>query len=166
MKRWIFSGVLAALIAVTGFAFADAQGSAQRGADPHPGPRPQPRMMRGGPGGLAGIARMADLTEEQRKQVQAVFDEHRASREQGRAAMDLHRQLHAELLADVPDEQKIDTVRRQLVESQGEALTEQIALQRKIAQILTPEQRAKAREQLAEAPRGRMRGPGAQRGVR
>lgn len=157
MKRWVFSGVVAALIAVTGFALADAQGRAERG--------PDARMMRG-PGGLAGIARMADLTEEQRKQVQAVFEEHRASREQGRPAMDLHRQLHAELLADVPDEQKIDTLRRQLVEAQGEALTEQIALQRKIAQILTPEQRAKAREQLAEAPRGRMRGPAAQRGVR
>ena len=155
MKRWVFSSVLAALIAVTGFALAAAQGGAERGPDSPP--RPHPRMMRGGPGGLAGIARMADLTEEQRKQVQAVFEEHRASRQQGRAAMDLHRQLHAELLADVPDEQKIDTLRRQLVEAQGEALTGQIALQRKIAQILTPEQRATARERPAEAPRGRGR---------
>jgi Spy/CpxP family protein refolding chaperone len=156
MKRWIFSGVLATLIAVTGFAFADAQGRGQRG----------PGLIRGGPGGFGHFARMADLSDEQRKQVQAVFEEHRASREQGRAAMDLHRQLQAELLADVPDEQKIDTLRRQLVEAQGEALTAQIALQRKLVQILTPEQRAKARERLAESPRNRMRGEAAPGGLR
>ena len=153
MKRGIFSGVLAALIAITGFAFADAQGRAQRG----------PGMMRGGPG---GFARMADLTEEQRTQVQAIFQEHRASREEGRAAMDLHRQLRAELLADVPDEQKIDTLRRQLVDTQAEALTAEIALQRKLAQVLTPEQRAKARERLAEARGVRGRGPETPRDLR
>lgn len=156
MKRWIFSAVPAALIAIAGFAFADAQGRGQRG----------PGLMGGGPGGFGFFARMADLSDEQRKQVQAVLEEHRASREQGRAAMDLHRQLQAELLADVPDEQKIDTLRRQLVEAQGEALTAQIALQRKLAQILTPEQRAKARERLAEAPRGRSRGEASPQGLR
>ena len=70
--------------------------------------------------------------------------------------MILHRQLEAELLADSPDDQKIETLREQLVQAQGDEVARQIALQRKIAGVLTAEQRAKARERLAEGPH---RGP-------
>jgi Spy/CpxP family protein refolding chaperone len=68
--------------------------------------------------------------------------------------MKLRRQLDAEILSDSPDEQQIDTLRQQLVQAHGEELSRQIALQRKIAQVLTPEQRATARERI-EQPRGR-----------
>ena len=148
MKRMVFSGVVAVLIALAGFAFADAQGRGQRG----PGGGP------GGPGfgrGPGGLARFADLTDDQRKQVEAIREEDRASRQGPPAAVALYRQLEAEILADAPDEQKIDALRQQLAQAQAEALTQQIALQRKIAQVLTAEQRAKARERLAE---GRQRG--------
>jgi len=147
MKRTLFSGFVAGLIAVSAFALADAQGGAgQRGPGGGPG---GPGFGRGGPGGLA---RFADLTDDQRTQVQAILEEDRASRQGPPAAMALQRQLDAEILADVPDEQKIDTLRQQLVQAQTEAVARHIGLQRKIAQVLTAEQRAKARERLAEAP--------------
>jgi Spy/CpxP family protein refolding chaperone len=70
--------------------------------------------------------------------------------------MTLRRQLDAEILADSPDEQKIDSLREQLIQANGEELSHHIALQRKIAEVLTPEQRATARERLEQpAPRNR-----------
>lgn len=151
MKRWIFSSVLAAAMAVTGFTLADAQDQERQ------------RPRRGGPGfvgrgpGGPGFGLMADLSEDQRKQVQAILQEERASHEGRVAVLAVHRELRAELLADVPDEQKIDELRRKLAEAQTEALTREIDVQRKIAQVLTPEQRAKARERLAQAPAPRGR---------
>ena len=151
MKRWMFSGMVAALIAVTGLACAEAQGPG------HPGQRPGggPGLGGRGHGGPGGLARLADLSDEQRKQVQAIIDEERQSTEGRAAVVGLHRQLEAELLADVPDEQKIDTLRQQLVQAQSDALNRQIAVQRKIAQVLTPEQRANVRERLAQGSRAR-----------
>ena len=151
MKRWMFSGMVAALIAVTGLAFAEAQGPWQPGQRPGGGPG----MGGRGHGGPGGIARLADLSDEQRKQVQAIIDEERQSTEGRAAVVGLHRQLEAELLADVPDEQKIDTLRQQLVQAQSDALNRQIAVQRKIAQVLTPEQRAKLIENFEERRFGR-----------
>jgi Spy/CpxP family protein refolding chaperone len=58
-------------------------------------------------------------------------------------------------MADNPDDQKIETLRQQLVQAQGEEVARQITLQRKIAAVLTPEQRAQARERLAEGPNRR-----------
>jgi Spy/CpxP family protein refolding chaperone len=151
MKGALFNGIVAVLIAAAGFSMANAQGRGQRGPGPGGGP--------GGPGfggrGPGGFERLADLTDEQRKQVQAILQEDRASREGPPAAVILHRQLEAEILADAPDNQKIDTLRQQLIQAQGEELAHRIQLQRKIAQVLTSEQRAKARERLAEGPRGR-----------
>jgi Spy/CpxP family protein refolding chaperone len=146
MKSALFNGLVAVLIAAAGFSMANAQGRGQRG----PGPG-------GGPGfggrGRGGFERLADLTDEQRKQVQAILQEDRASREGPPAAVALHRQLETEILADAPDDQKIDALRQQLVQAQGEELGRRIGIQRKIAQVLTPEQRAKARERLAAGPR-------------
>ena len=147
IKNALFSGLVAAVIGAAAFSMADAQGRGQRG----PGP--------GGPGfggrGPGGFERFADLTDEQRKQVEAIVQEERSSREGPPAAATLHRQLEAEILADAPDDQKIDTLRLQLIQAQGEELGRRINVQRKIAQILTPEQRAKARERLAAPPRER-----------
>ena len=149
MKRTLSSVVVAMVLAVAAFSFADAQGRGQRPGRPDLGPG----FGRGGPG---GFARMADLTDEQKTQVQAILEEDRASREGPPASMTLRRQLDAEILADSPDEQKIDTLRQQLVQAHGEELAHQIALQRKIAQVLTPEQRTTVRERLNQ-PRPRVR---------
>ena len=147
MKRTLWSVVVAVVLAVAAFSFADAQGRGQRSGRPDFGPG----FGRGGPG---GFARVADLTDEQKKQVQAILEEDRASRRGPPASMTIRRELDAEILADSPDEQKIDTLRQQLVQAHDEELTHQIALQRKIAQVLTAEQRATARERLAQ-PRAR-----------
>jgi Spy/CpxP family protein refolding chaperone len=149
MKRMFFSGVVAAVIGVSAFGFSYAQGRGPRGGD---GPGFAPGFGGRGPGGLA---RLADLTEEQQKLVRSILEEDRASRQGPPAAVTLQRQLSAELLADAPDDQKIDTLRQQLIQAQGEELARHIALERKIAQVLTPEQRATARQRLAEGPRGR-----------
>ena len=147
MKRTMWSVIVAVVLAVAAFSFADAQGRGQRGPRPDGGPG----FGRGGPG---GFARFADLTDEQKKQVQAILEEERSSRQGPSAAMTIRRQLDAEILSDSPDEQKIDTLRQQLVQAHGEELSRQIAVQRKVAQILTAEQRATARERL-DKPRGR-----------
>ncbi len=147
MKRTLWSVIVAVVLAVAAFSFADAQGRGHRGPRPDGGPA----FGRGGPG---GFARLADLTDEQKHQVQAILEEERSSREGPPASMTVRRQLDAEILSDSPDEQKIDTLRQQLVQAHAEELSRQIALRRKIAQVLTPEQRATARERLDE-PRPR-----------
>lgn len=160
MKRMLFSGLAAVLIAVAGSSYAVAQEG--DGTQPRRGFGPGP--WRGG--GPAGIARLADLTEEQRTQVRAILQEERASRLGAPASVTMHRELEAEILADVPDEQKIDTLRRQLAEEHATSLERRIALERKIAQVLTPEQRAKARERLAQSPQRLLRGNAGVRGGR
>jgi Spy/CpxP family protein refolding chaperone len=108
--------------------------------------------------GLPGL----ELTDTQRDQVRAIVQQERPAN--AGEHQKLHRQLRAELLADSPDEQKIDTLRQQLAQARADALSHEISVQRKIAQVLTPEQRAKAREALAAEPDGRRgrrgRGPG------
>lgn len=141
MKRTLWSVIVGGILAVAAFSFADAQGRGQRGPRPDFGPG----FGRGGPG---GFARLADLTDEQKKQVQAILEEDRASREGPPPSMTIRHQLEAEILADSPDEQKIETLRQQLVQAQGEELSRHIALQRRITQVLTAEQRATARERL------------------
>lgn len=146
MTRLAYSAAVAAMIGLGAFTLADAQGPGRRGF--------------GGPGfggrGLMPFARMADLTDAQREQIRAILEEGREERQGPPAHAGLHRQLQTELLADAPDEQKIETLRQQIAQASAEALTREIAVQRKIAQVLTPEQRAKAREHLAQAPQ---RGP-------
>lgn len=146
MKRTLWSVIVAVVLAVAAFSFAGAQERSQRSGRPDSGP-----WFRGGPG---GFARFVDLTDDQKKQVQAIFAEDRASRQGPPASMNIRRELETEILADSPDEQKIDTLRQQLAQAHGEELTRQIALHRKIAQVLTPEQRATARERLQQ-PRAR-----------
>ena len=150
MKRTFIGGVTAALIAIAGLTFAG-----QQAQEPRQGGGPG--FGRGGPGrgGPGGFARLADLTDEQRQQVRAILEEDRESRQGPPPAATLHRQLEAALLADAPDDQAIEALRQQIVQAQGEALSRQIALQRKIAQVLTPEQRAAARQRLSEAPAAR-----------
>jgi Spy/CpxP family protein refolding chaperone len=149
MKKVLFNASVAILIAMAVFSIASAQ-NGQRGRGP------------GGPGfggpRLGGFARLADLTDDQRKQIEAIVEEDRASRNGPPAVVILHRQLEAELLADSPDDQKIETLRQQLIQAQGDEVSHQIALQRKIAGVLTAEQRAKARERLEQAPRVREHG--------
>lgn len=117
----------------------------------------------GGPGGRGMGVIVRDLTDEQRTQVHAIMQE--ARRDGPPADANLRRQLEAELLADAPNDAKIEELRQQILAAEGEGLTRHIVIQKKVAQVLTAEQRAKARERLAEAPHARG-GRGERRGQR
>lgn len=155
MKNMLKTGVAGAIAAafVASIAIAEGQGPGQRRGPGAGGP--------GGRGVLPGI--MQDLTDEQRTQVRAIMDEQRTGREGPPADAQLRRDLEAELLADVPNDQKIEELKQRILSAQAEGLTRHIAVQKRVAQVLTPEQRAKARERLSEGPRqGRGRGAGDQ----
>jgi protein CpxP len=113
------------------------------------------------------FARLADLTDAQRAQIRTIMEQAREGRGGSPAGVALERQLQAELLADVPDEQKIETLRQQLVQAHAEGLARRIEVEKQIAQVLTPEQRAKVRDELAKVPEPRAgrRGPGFQSGA-
>jgi Spy/CpxP family protein refolding chaperone len=153
MKHMLKTGVVAAIAAVLVASVAVAGGRSQ-------GPQRGPGMRGpGGPGGrgmMPGI--MRELTEEQRTQVRAIFEERRGQRQAPAAHEPLRRELEAELLADVPNDQKIEELKAQILAAHAEGLSRHIDVQKRIAQVLTPEQRAKARERLAQHPERRGRG--------
>jgi Spy/CpxP family protein refolding chaperone len=164
MRNVIKTAVVSAVAAVFVASVAVAGGAIDSGRDGRGEPQVQQRPGRGpggpgfggpgGPGGRGGFGViMRDLTEEQRTQVRAIMEE---QREQGPPAdAKLRRELESELLADAPNEGRIEELRQQIVTANGEGVSRHIAVQKKIAAILTPEQKAKARERLAEGPEGR-----------
>ena len=107
---------------------------------------------RGGPGPVPMLQRL-DLTDAQKEQVKALTAE-RAGQGAGRTLAGLERDLTAAVMADSPDTAKIEQLKTSILEAQTTALNERVDLQLRIAQILTPEQRQKARE-LPPGPRGR-----------
>ena len=147
MKSVVKTGIVAAVAAVfvASVAVAGGQGPGQ-------GQRRGPGF--GGPGGrglMPGI--MQDLTEEQRGQIRAIVQEQRGDQQGPPADAKLRHDLEAELLADPPNDQKIEELKQQILAAQAQGLERHIATQKRIAQVLTPEQRAKARERQAEGPR-------------
>jgi periplasmic protein CpxP/Spy len=108
---------------------------------------------RGGPGGPMALLRGVELTDAQREQIRGIMDAHRqdapAQRMHG-----LQQQLQLAILADAPDAAKIQELKGAIAGANDEALASRIEMETKIAQILTPAQRAKARE-AAGTMRGR-----------
>jgi Spy/CpxP family protein refolding chaperone len=66
--------------------------------------------------------------------------------------------LRAAIFADTPDLAKIDQLKSAIAEAEAAALARRIDVDLKVAQVLTAEQRAKARELRGPGMRGR--GPG------
>ena len=166
MKSMIKTAVVGAVAAA--FVASVAVASSHRAGDQQP---PQGQGQRcGGPGGPGGPGGRgfggpiyADLTEQQREQIKAIHDASRESQAEPPADAKFRQQLELELLADAPNDQTIETLRQQIAAAQLEGLARHIAVQKQISQILTAEQRAKARERIAEAPgpgRGRRGGGG------
>jgi protein CpxP len=148
MKRTIWSSIAVVVLAAAAALPAIAQAPQGRGG---PG--------RGLPGGPMPILRGLNLTDAQREQVRALTEERRTQGENpGRKLGDLERQLRLSVLADSPDLQKIDELKTAIAAATAEQLTSRIELESRIAQVLTPEQRAQAREAMNAT--GARRGPG------
>jgi Spy/CpxP family protein refolding chaperone len=144
MNRVLTTGAVAAIAAAFAASVAIAEGQGQ-------GQRRGPGS--GGPGGRGMTGILQGLTDEQRTQVRAIMQEQREGQQLPPADAKLRRELEAELLADAPNDQKIEELKQQILSAHAEGLARHIAVQKRIAQVLTAEQRAKARERLAEAPR-------------
>jgi len=113
-------------------------------------------MGPGGPGGPMAVLRGLELTDAQREQIRAIMDAERENRPAERVA-DLHKQLQLAILADTPDTQKLGELKAAIAARMAEELTHRIEVESKIVQILTPEQRAQARENAGKMgpPQGR-----------
>ncbi|MFL6279754.1 MAG: Spy/CpxP family protein refolding chaperone [Vicinamibacterales bacterium] len=142
MKRMMWSAVLALVVAAAVAIPAIAQ-PPQGGRGPGRGPAFD---------GALPILRGLNLTDAQREQIRAIAEAQRTGNNPRRELMDLERQLQAAVLADTPDQQKIDELKNSIATASATELAARIELQSRIAQVLTPEQRAQAREALAKAP--------------
>ena len=108
------------------------------------------------------MLRALDLSDAQREQIHTITQQQReAANSPQQKFGGLQKELHLALLADSPDMQKIDELKASIASAAAEELTSRIDVETRIAQVLTSEQRAKAREALAAAgpPEGG-RGPG------
>jgi Spy/CpxP family protein refolding chaperone len=154
MKKFTVAVIATAVLGLSAYTLAGAhaaewkQDRQEAGVQDGRGPRRGPGFGRG----FIPFLRDLDLTETQKQQIQTIRESARESRDTPPADVQLHRQLQTELFADAPDAQKIAALQQQLAQAHAARLAKQIALEQKIAQVLTAEQRAKVRERLAEAP--------------
>ena len=151
MTRTIWSTVmvvaLAALVTIPLVAQQPQGRGMGRGAGMGMGPGG--RGGPGGPGGPMAILRGIELTDAQREQIRAIMDAQRENRP-GERVRDLDRQLHLAILADTPDTQKLDELKAAIAAGTAEGFLHRVEVESKIVQILTPEQRAQARENVAK----------------
>jgi Spy/CpxP family protein refolding chaperone len=152
MRNVIKTGIVAAVTAVfvASVAVAGGQGPGQG-----QGQRRGPGF--GGPGGVGGRGMipgiMQELTEEQRGQVRAILQEQRGGQQGPPADAKLRHALQLELLAEVPNDLKIEELKAQIAAALAQVLDRNLADQKQIALLLTAAQRAMARERLGEGPR-------------
>jgi len=132
----------------------------------------QPPQGGRGPGrgpGFAGpmlMLRGVNLTDAQREQIKALVDQRRTGEDARTNLMGLERQLQTAILADTPDPQKIEELKNSIASASAQDLAARIDLQTRIAQILTPEQRAQAREAVGNGAERRGAPPKTARGFR
>jgi periplasmic protein CpxP/Spy len=152
MKRTLWSAAAALVLAATIAIPVIAQPRQGRGGGP------------GGPGGFGGrggpfpMLRALDLSDAQREQIRTITNQQRDAANSPQEKLGaLQKQLRLAILADSQDVQKIDELKTSIAAAAAEALTARIDVETRIAQVLTPEQRAKARNALGKAgpPRDR-----------
>ncbi len=111
---------------------------------------------RGGPWRAVSGPAPVEPDRDQKAQVKSAhWTEQRAqtdAQSPGSKLMELQRASSAAVFADAPDAAQIDQLRASIAEAEAAALATRVDLQLKIAQILTPEQRQRARE-LADRAR-------------
>jgi periplasmic protein CpxP/Spy len=147
MKRFTLSVVITAILGLAAYTAASAQG-------PGFGPGFGGRRGGFGPGGSAAL-RGIELSDDQREQIRTIREAERESWNGPPPGVQLQRQLEAELFAEYPDAKKLAALRQQIVQAHAVMLERRTAVEQKIAQVLTPEQRATVRERLAQEPQER-----------
>lgn len=158
MTRFTLSVVMTMVLGLFAYTLAGAQGP-RRGPGAGPGGFGGPGFGRGGGAVLRGL----ELTEQQQAQINAIREQARGDAATAPAGLPLHRQLQAEVFADAPDPTKLDALQQQIAEAEAVRLARQIAIEQKIAAVLTDEQRAEVRERLAKVPAARGPRPGTAR---
>ena len=155
MKNFLKTAVVG--VAATSFVASVAVAGTDRDGEPQRPTFRQGRQIGPGGPGFRGPGRggpfggvFADLTEQQREQVKAILDAEREAAGGPREEMKLRQALNLELLADAPNAQKIEELKQQIVSGHAESQSRHIAVQQKINQVLTAEQRAKARERITQ----------------
>jgi Spy/CpxP family protein refolding chaperone len=106
------------------------------------------------------MLRGLELTDEQKASIKAIHEAERSGQADPPADLAIRRQLEAEVFAEAPDAQKIATLQQQLAQAHADRLAQDIAVQQKVAGVLTAEQRAQIRERLSQAPAERGGSPG------
>ena len=127
---------------------------------------PGPGGPGGGRGGPMGALRGVDLTEAQQEQIKPIHEEARGSEPPQAKLVDLQKQLQLAIFADSADAQKIEELKSAIGGAEVAALARRIELETRVAQVLTPEQRAKVRESLERSGPPRDRPGRGGRGVR
>ena len=160
-KRQIFSGAIAAFL-IAGVSLAEAQGRVGGGLGGGIGGQ-RPGQMRlggqqgGGRGGRMGGARggqlgagplaelaQLDLSADQRAKVRDIVEADRtASADAMQALGDARRDLNAAIYAVTPDAAAIASLQAKIVEGESAQLAREVKLRQAVAQVLTPEQKAK-----------------------
>jgi Spy/CpxP family protein refolding chaperone len=143
-RLWPAVAVLLAAVIVTIPLFAQAsQGPGRHGG---------PFGMRGGP---FPILRGLDLTDDQRQQIRTIGESARSNGGTLHQKLgDLQSQLQLAVFADTPDTQKIQELKGQIASAMAEELDARIAVETRMAAVLTPEQRAQARERVEKRGKG------------
>jgi protein CpxP len=110
------------------------------------------RAMRGGPLARLGVAmRQLDLTEEQRVQVKAIMESHRAEMKAlGERRWELRKAVEAAISADTVDPAAIRNAHTELAQAMADGAVLRATIRHEVMQILTPEQKAKAAELKAQ----------------
>ncbi len=131
--------VIAATLILGAVALVSAQG---------PQGRPGPRGGPGGPGGLPPGLMRINLTEQQKSELRTLVEQDRDARKpQFEQVRTLRQQLNAAVFSGAPDQQQLSALTAQLADLQRQALEADVALQVRIAALLTDEQR----QQIATA---------------
>jgi protein CpxP len=163
MKRTVWTTAivvaLAALVTIPLVAQAPQGRGFGRGMGMGMGPGPGGQGGRGGgPGGPMAILRGIELTDAQRDEIRAIMDEHRQDAP-AQKVRELDKQLQLAILADAPDASKLDELKAAIAAGTAEEIGRRIEVESKIVQVLTPAQRAQARENIAKIgpPPGRGR---------
>jgi protein CpxP len=112
-----------------------------------------------------GMLRMLSLTDAQKDQVKSIMESHKDERKAlGDRARTAHQALHAAVTADTVDEALIRQKSADAAAVDADLAVAEARTHAEVWQILTPEQKSKAKEFQAKAEERMKQGPGGRRG--